>query len=526
MGCPCPKTPLTHKPRDENIDSAIQDLMPYQISTQSEPSPYYDEALLSKPPPLPPPLKRRSIPKVPQNQSRVQLYTPIYVALRSHSTRQNGYLSFEEGDEMELIEELQSNELQVNHLRSARVGIVQKHFIQLDQHTPLRLAVNDRGVTNRCIMQYNVLGAYLIRRSTENTTNFVLSIYQINKERNTSQWHYLIRIEPLNKLFYFPDEDKLNHIYFSSFHQLIADKRVRAVIPLTEILPYTIEFEEELWNISFNELFIEDKIGEGEFGEVFRAQWRKDQTVRPVAVKKIRINEITDTVMQQIETMKRLNNLYIVSLYGVSNNQNSQELFLVTEYMENGDLKSWLRKHSDLSDFSILLRFARHIAHGMAYLEQWDYVHRNLACRNILVGPNANVVKIADFGLSALVNTRDVKQREEAHFQKLAIRWSAPEVLKNKAHYSTKSDVWSFGILLIELWLKGDNAYDQKRSAYIARVVMNGFVHERPLDCPDDFYQLIICRCLNFKPNDRPSFDRLTQLLDQWKFSEISTQYI
>jgi serine/threonine protein kinase len=230
--------------------------------------------------------------------------------------------------------------------------------------------------------------------------------------------------------------------------------------------------------------------------------------------------------MQQIETMKTLTNLYIVSLYGVSNNQNSQELFLITEFMENGDLTSWLRKLSELPDYSILLRFTRHIAYGMAYLEQWDYVHRNLACRNILVGPNANVVKIADFGLSALVNARDVKRREEAHSQKLVIHWSAPEVLKNKAHYSTKSDVWSFGILLIELWLKGDNPYDRKRSEYIARTVMNGFVHERPLDCPDDFYQLVICQCLKFKPNDRPSFDRLTHLLDQWTFSETSIQFI
>jgi serine/threonine protein kinase len=136
------------------------------------------------------------------------------------------------------------------------------------------------------------------------------------------------------------------------------------------------------------------------------------------------------------------------------------------------------------------------------------------------------VVKIADFGLSALVNVRDVEQRQEAHSQKLAIRWSAPEVLSNKANYSTKSDVWSFGILLIELWLKGNNPYDKKRSAYISRIVMNGFVHERPIDCPNDFYQSIICRCLKFKPNDRPSFDRLTKVLDQWEFSETSTQFI
>jgi len=527
MGSLCPKTSLVHKPKDENIDSAYQELMPYQLPTQPESSPYYDETLLSKPPPLPPlppPLKRRPISIPSQSQSRVQLYTPIYVALRSHSTKQNGYLSFEEGDEMEWIEELPLDELQVNHLRSGHVGIVQKISVQLDRNTPLRLAVNDRGITNRCIMQYNVLGAYLIRRSRHNVRDFVLSIYQVNEERHTFQWHYLIRIEPSNKSFYFPDEDKINNIYFSSFRQLVADERVRTVIPLTEILPYAIDFDEELWNIPFNELSIEEKIGEGEFGEVFRAQWRKDETIRLVAVKKIRIYGITDIVTREIEAMKTLTNLYIVSLYGVSKNQNSNEIFLVTEFMENGDLKSWLKKLSNLPDYTTLLRFARHITYGMAYLEHWNYVHRDLACRNILVGPNVNIIKIADFGLSTIVNDRDAERRQEAHSQKLPVRWSAPEVLENRTTYSIKSDVWSFGILLIELWLKGGNPYDDKHPTYITSAVTDGYVHERPPDCPDDFYKLVICRCLRFKPNDRPSFDALTGLLDQWKFSETSPE--
>lgn len=107
-----------------------------------------------------------------------------------------------------------------------------------------------------------------------------------NEEKSTSEWHYLIRIEPSKKSFYFPAEHKLNNIYFSSFQQFVTDERVRDVISLTEILPYTIEFEEELWNIPFDELIIENKIGEGEFGKVFCAQWRKDQPIRQVAVKK------------------------------------------------------------------------------------------------------------------------------------------------------------------------------------------------------------------------------------------------
>jgi len=527
MGCLWSKSPLVIKSKGKISEKSIQDLLHYkpeQPSIELSSRTTSIETLSPEPPPRRPLLETRSITVPPQHQSHVQLHIPIYVALQSHSSTQDGHLSFDEGDEMELIGELNLDELRVNHLRSGLSGIVLKNFVQLDLNTPLRLAVNDRGVINRCIMQHNVLGAYLIRRSRNNVRDFVLSIYQINEERNTSQWHYLIHIEPSNKSFYFPDEHKINNIYFSSFHQLIADERIRAVIPLTEILPYAIEFDEELWNIPFNELSIEDKIGEGEFGEVFRAQWRKDQTIRLVAIKKIRIHGITDVVTREIEAMKILTNLYIVSLYGVSNNQNSNEIFLVTEFMENGDLKSWLTKLSNLPDYTTLLRFARHITYGMAYLEQCNYVHRDLACRNILVGPSANIVKITDFGLSTIVNDRDAERRQDAHSQKLPVRWSAPEVLDDKATYSIKSDVWSFGILLIELWLKGGNPYDDKHPTYITSAVTDGYVHERPPDCPDDFYKLVICRCLRFKPNDRPSFDALTGLLDQWKFSETSPE--
>jgi len=75
--------------------------------------------------------------------------------------------------------------------------------------------------------------------------------------------------------------------------------------------------------------------------------------------------------------MKTLTNPYIVSLYSVSNNQNSNEILLVTEFMENGDLKSWLKKLSNLPDDTTLLRFARHVTYGMAYLGQYNYVHRD-----------------------------------------------------------------------------------------------------------------------------------------------------
>jgi hypothetical protein len=462
------------------------------------------------------PLKPKISISIPQEpQSRVQLHTPIYVAIQSYQKTEDTHISVEEGDELELIE-INSDELRVNHLRSGLSGIIPKTCLQLDVDTPLRLACNDRGIVQQCLMQYNVPGAYLIRRSAGNPNDFVMSISQYNEQHNTFDWHYLICTNPSNHCFYFSQEERLKNIFFSSFQQLIANERVRTVIPLTKILPYSIEFEEDVWKIPFNTLNIKQKIGEGQFGEVSFASWHKGHTTISVAVKKLHIRGVTSTVEREIEAMKKLRNIYIVTLYGISQNPATDELLIVTELMENGDLKSWLKRSPNLPDYSTLLRFCKDICSGMTYLEFRNYVHRDLACRNILLGPHESFVKIADFGLSTIVKTDDTDQRQQAQSEKLPVRWLAPELLDNQAAYSIKSDVWSFGILLIELWLKGGDPYGQEHLTWIHSAVSTGHVHEKPTDCPDDFYTSVICQCLKFESKDRPSFAALRQLFEKW----------
>ncbi|UJR09896.1 hypothetical protein I4U23_014118 [Adineta vaga] len=264
---------------------------------------------------------------------------------------------------------------------------------------------------------------------------------------------------------------------------------------------------------------MDQKIGEGQFGEVFRATWHRGRQDIPVAIKKLRIRGITSTVQRQIEAMKVLTNLYIVTLYGVSENPRTNEILIITELMENGDLRTWLKNLPNLPEYSTLVRFAKDIARGMSYLEFRNYVHRDLACRNILVGPGARRVRIADFGLSTILNPADEGQRQEARLDKLATRWLAPELLGDQAEYSLKSDVWSFGILLIELWQKGRDPYENEHRAWIQGAVRTGYVHEKPTDCSDDFYQSIICQCLKFESNDRPTFSAIRTLLETWQCS-------
>ncbi len=184
-----------------------------------------------------------SVSLLQETQSRVRLHTPIYAVVQSYHETGDVYISVDEGDEMDLIEEIKASELRVRHLRSGHSGVMPKTFLRLDVGTPLRLAVNNRGIVQQCLMQYNVPGAYLIRRSAGNRNDFGISISQYNEQHNTFDWHYLISINPPNNCFYFSQKERLKNIFFSSFQQLIANDRVRTVIPLTEISLYSIEFE-------------------------------------------------------------------------------------------------------------------------------------------------------------------------------------------------------------------------------------------------------------------------------------------
>jgi tRNA A-37 threonylcarbamoyl transferase component Bud32 len=449
----------------------------------------------------------------------VELHVPIYVAQQRYQTDDNNRISFDKGDEMKLIEKINNNnELNVQHLRTGRTGLVLKTLVKLDRQTPLRLAINDRAIANRCLEQYDTLGAYFIRSSRHNPMDFVLSISQINLERNASFWHYLICIDPTSHTYYFFNEERLRSFHFSSFNRLINDQLVRQVIPLTVVLPYRIVFDDTLWRIPFHQLSIGKKIGEGAFADVFQTVWQKHRTSQIVAAKRIKIQDLTDTITHEIEVLKALTHPYIVSLHGVTHDPVHNRIYLITEFMENGDLRSWLQSLSRLPNDSVILRIAKQITMGMCFLEAREYVHRDLACRNILVGSRANTVKIADFGLSTIMNNLDNRRQQEVQAQKLPFRWSAPELLLNSAAYSSKSDVWSFGILLIEIWLKGEIPYENKIAAYVRSTVLSGNIHAKPADCPMKFYLSIICQCLQYDVHRRLSFQKLRLLLEQWQW--------
>ncbi|XP_041086859.1 megakaryocyte-associated tyrosine-protein kinase-like isoform X2 [Polyodon spathula] len=146
------------------------------------------------------------------------------------------------------------------------------------------------------------------------------------------------------------------------------------------------------------------------------------------------------------------------------------------------------------------------VCEGMEYLESRKFVHRDLAARNILVSSD-NVAKVSDFGLAKV----EPKSTDNA---KLPVKWTAPEALKKEQKFSTRSDVWSYGVLLWETFSYGRQPYPKMTLKEVKEKVEKGYRMEAPEDCPPAVYALMRS-CWENDPGKRPSFRKLREKLEK-----------
>ncbi|XP_078362125.1 uncharacterized protein LOC144646412 isoform X5 [Oculina patagonica] len=159
-----------------------------------------------------------------------------------------------------------------------------------------------------------------------------------------------------------------------------------------------------------------------------------------------------------------------------------------------------------------MMSFSWQIAQGMQYLSGKKIIHRDLAARNVLVCDN-KLVKIADFGL-ARSTVRENVYRGTGQHNRLPLKWMPPEAV-NDGVFTTKSDVWSYGILLWEIATLGGFPYPGIRNRELMRLLKRGYRMEKPDTCSEEFYQLMT-RCWADNPDARPTFTELCQELEDW----------
>ncbi|KAJ7385101.1 hypothetical protein OS493_017469 [Desmophyllum pertusum] len=162
-----------------------------------------------------------------------------------------------------------------------------------------------------------------------------------------------------------------------------------------------------------------------------------------------------------------------------------------------------------------LKSFAWQIARGMSYLSEKGLVHRDLAARNVLVG-HGKALKIADFGLMRQVYHEVYEVQKQ---KKLPVKWMAPESLY-KQIFTSKSDVWSYGVVMWEIATVGGTPYPLLGNAELMRRLKTGYRMEKPDLCSDNFYSMIL-DCWRQDQDERPSFQELVEKLEQLMLQEV-----
>ncbi|XP_019639929.1 PREDICTED: protein slit-like [Branchiostoma belcheri] len=246
----------------------------------------------------------------------------------------------------------------------------------------------------------------------------------------------------------------------------IQRRRMEEAIPLVPARPQFPRFETDPDRLTLGE-----KIGSGAFGLVYRATLTRNGKTQDVVVKTVKESASEDDKLGFLEEIRAVVDLGVhenlLGLVGCCTVVRDH-LYLITEFMPYGDLKTFLRKcqeletsdepRDDIYTFEVMQMYqvSRQIAKGMDHIAQSRYVHGDLAARNVLVGKRLHV-KISDFGLAEDIYSRGYRRQDR--LQRVPWKWMAPERLESGEAYTTQSNVWSFGIVLYEICTLGGNPY-------------------------------------------------------------------
>ncbi|XP_068685554.1 fibroblast growth factor receptor 2-like [Montipora foliosa] len=279
------------------------------------------------------------------------------------------------------------------------------------------------------------------------------------------------------------------------------------------------------WEVKRQYVMIDKVIGQGSFGQV--AQGRASELpwmagTITVAIKMLKANSHEmerKSLLSELEVLKTLKpHPHVIKLLGCVTV--SDPVLVLIEYVPYGDLLGYLRKSRGFKDTYFkdpdvkpqtslsslqLMNISWQIADGMAYLSSRKIIHRDLAARNVLVGESERC-KLTDFGMARDVHLEnDVYKRKTAG--RIPVKWTAYEALMH-GRYTTKSDVWSFGVVLYEIFTIGGTPYPRTKAQTVIELLQKGYRMPKPNHVDNALY-LIMLNCWQQEPGDRPSFEQL-----------------
>ncbi|XP_068509038.1 fibroblast growth factor receptor 3 isoform X1 [Syngnathus scovelli] len=297
------------------------------------------------------------------------------------------------------------------------------------------------------------------------------------------------------------------------------------------------------WEFSRARLTLGKPLGEGCFGQVVMAEAigiDKEKPNKPltVAVKMLK-DDATDKdlsdLVSEMEMMKMIGkHKNIINLLGACTQDGP--LYVLVEYASKGNLREYLRARrppgmdysfdtckipDEQLTFKDLVSCAYQVARGMEYLASQKCIHRDLAARNVLVTED-NVMKIADFGLARDVHNIDYYKKTTNG--RLPVKWMAPEALFDRV-YTHQSDVWSYGVLLWEIFTLGGSPYPGIPVEELFKLLKEGHRMDKPANCTHELY-MIMRECWHAVPSHRPTFRQLVEDHDRVLSMTSTDEYL
>ncbi|XP_053359503.1 fibroblast growth factor receptor 1-A isoform X3 [Clarias gariepinus] len=297
------------------------------------------------------------------------------------------------------------------------------------------------------------------------------------------------------------------------------------------------------WELPRDKLVLGKPLGEGCFGQVVMGEVLgmdkdKPNRVTKVAVKMLKSDatekDLSDLI-SEMEMMKIIGkHKNIINLLGACTQDGP--LYVIVEYASKGNLREYLRARRppgmeycynpdqvpvETVSIKDLVSCAYQVARGMEYLASKKCIHRDLAARNVLVTDD-NVMKIADFGLARDIHHIDYYKKTTNG--RLPVKWMAPEALFDRI-YTHQSDVWSFGVLLWEIFTLGGSPYPGVPVEELFKLLKEGHRMDRPSTCTHELY-MMMRDCWHAVPSQRPTFKQLVEDLDRTLSMTSNQEYL
>ncbi|XP_063003527.1 tyrosine-protein kinase HCK [Elgaria multicarinata webbii] len=443
----------------------------------------------------------------------------IVLALYDYEAINKEDLSFQKGEHLKVLED--SGEWwRAKALTTGEEGYIPSNYVakvnSLETEEWFFRGINRKDAERQLLAPGNVIGSFMIRDSETTRGSYSLSVRDFDPQNKADKVkHYKIRTLDSGGFYISPRST------FSTLQEMVSHYKAQSdglcqslTFPCLAPKPQQ-PWEKDAWEIPRNSLKLEKKLGAGQFGEVWMATYNMHTKV---AVKTMKPGSMSvEAFLEEANIMKTLQHDKLVKLNAVVTKE--EPIYIITEFMEKGSLLDFLKSdEGHKQQLPRLIDFSAQIAEGMAFIEQRNYIHRDLRAANILVSAML-VCKIADFGLARVIDDNEYTAREGAKFP---IKWTAPEAI-NYGSFTIKSDVWSFGILLMEIITYGRTPYPGMSHQEVIRGLERGYRMPRPEGCPEELYEIMV-RCWEKKPEERPTFEYNQSVLDDF-FTATESQY-